>query len=353
MKISNETIEEMIGIINNSLGRTGNQLVDFFNQFGFNHTYPENVEEAGSKAKYTRQTLKSVNGSIKLDTIIEYAVHPRQYISSHLNVHDIVNNLNQFLSYDGYELIQNGNAFSIKYNNQQHGDTVKNLIFASDGPKPDLVLKDTLSYEIEIVANQQHILIYDQHISVEGINWNDLVEWWSNKYNVSQNQDRLFYKRLYQSLGSPPEELFFRTYYEIFNPTLYINVPALIPQVYLHYDPYTLKQLNGGSRIPRQRMDFLLLLSGNNKVVIEIDGKQHYSKDNSNESSPKKYAEMVSEDRNLKLRGYELYRFGGYELQTTNPLQKAQAKKTIHNFFTQLFAKLQINIVPINASPTP
>jgi len=353
MKISNETIEEMIGIINNSLGRTGNQLVDFFNQFGFNHTYPENVEEAGSKAKYTRQTLKSVNGSIKLDTIIEYAVHPRQYISSHLNVHDIVNNLNQFLSYDGYELIQNGNAFSIKYNNQQHGDTVKNLIFASDGPKPDLVLKDTLSYEIEIVANQQHILIYDQHISVEGINWNDLVEWWSNKYNVSQNQDRLFYKRLYQSLGSPPEELFFRTYYEIFNPTLYINVPALIPQVYLHYDPYTLKQLNGGSRIPRQRMDFLLLLSGNNKVVIEIDGKQHYSKDNSNESSPKKYAEMVSEDRNLKLRGYELYRFGGYELQTTNPLQKAQAKKTIHNFFTQLFAKHQINIVPINASPTP
>jgi len=353
MKISNETIEELVSIINDSLGRTGNELVIFFNQFGFNHTYPENVNEAGSKAKYTRHTLNIVNGSIKLDAIIEYAVHPRQYINSPINVHDIVNNLNQFLAYDGYELIQNGNVFSIKYTNQQQSGTVKNLIFASDGPKPDLVLKDTLTYEIEVVTNQQHILIYDQPISVDGIKWNDLVAWWANKYNVYQNQDNLFYNRLYQSLGSPPEELFFRAYYEIYNPTLYNNVPALIPQIYLHYDPYTLKQLNGGSRIPRQRMDFLLLLPGNNKVVIEIDGKQHYTKDNSNESSPKKYAEMVSEDRNLKLRGYELYRFGGYELKANNAFQEAQAKKTINDFFKQLFTKHQINIVPINTSTTP
>ena len=75
--------------------------------------------------------------------------------------------------------------------------------------------------------------------------------------------------RLYQSIGSPVEELFFRTYYEKYNPKHYNNFPALIPQVYLHYDPFTLKQLNGGSRIPRQRMDFLLLLPGNQKIVIE------------------------------------------------------------------------------------
>jgi len=353
LKVSNETIEELVSIINDSLGRTGNELVIFFNQFGFDHTYPENVNEAGSKAKYTRQNLHCVNGSIKLDTIIEHAVHPRQYINSPINVHDIVNNLNQFLSYDGYEIIRNGNAFSIKYNNQQQNGTVKNLIFASDGPKPDLVLKDTLTYEIEVVTNQQHILIYDQPISVDGIMWNDLVTWWSNKYNIYQNQDNLFYNRLYQSLGSPPEELFFKTYYEIYNPTLYNDVPTLIPQVYLHYDPYTIKQLKGGSRIPRQRMDFLLLLPGNNKIVIEIDGKQHYTKDNSNESSPRKYAEMVSEDRNLRLRGYELYRFGGYELKSNNRFQEAKAKNLIRDFFQRLFAKYQISIAPISPSTTP
>src|SRR5690606_24500522 len=39
------------------------------------------------------------------------------------------------------------------------------------------------------------------------------------------------------------------------------TLPALIPQVYLHYDPYTLAQLGGVGRLPRQRMDFLLLFS--------------------------------------------------------------------------------------------
>lgn len=96
----------------------------------------------------------------------------------------MVNNLNLFLSYDGYEIIQNGNIFSIKYTNQQQSGTVKNLIFASDGPKPDLILKDTLTYEIEVVTNQKHILIYDQPIPNDGLKWNDLAAWWANKYNV-------------------------------------------------------------------------------------------------------------------------------------------------------------------------
>ena len=59
-------------------------------------------------------------------------------------------------------------------------------------------------------------------------------------------------------------------------------------------------------------MDFLLLLSNSIRIVIEVDGKQHYSDENI--SSPKKYAEMVSLDRDLKLLGYEVYRFGGFEL---------------------------------------
>lgn len=85
MRVSNEIIEELVTIINDTLGRTGNELVLFFNQFGFNHTYPESVNEVGSKAKYTRQTLQSINGSIQMDTIVEHAVHPRQYINSSTN----------------------------------------------------------------------------------------------------------------------------------------------------------------------------------------------------------------------------------------------------------------------------
>ncbi|PLC10656.1 hypothetical protein AUQ48_17310 [Kocuria flava] len=87
------------------------------------------------------------------------------------------------------------------------------------------------------------------------------------------------------------------------------DIPALIPQVYLHYDPYTKRT---GATLPRQRMDFLLLLPSRRRVVLELDGKQHYAEDDG-KASPRRYAEMVKEDRELRLAGYEVYRFGGRE----------------------------------------
>jgi very-short-patch-repair endonuclease len=108
------------------------------------------------------------------------------------------------------------------------------------------------------------------------------------------------------------------------------KLPALIPQVYLHYDPYTSKQLKGEKRLSRERMDFLLLLPYRKNIVIEIDGQQHYSENG--KASPKLYAEMVAEDRRLRLAGYELYRFGGDEF-----VDDAKAKQTVKNFFDDLF----------------
>jgi very-short-patch-repair endonuclease len=59
-------------------------------------------------------------------------------------------------------------------------------------------------------------------------------------------------------------------------------------------------------------MDFLLLFSARHRVVIEVDGKQHYA--HGDRAEPNLYAEMVAEDRRLRLTGYEVYRFGGAEL---------------------------------------
>ena len=59
-------------------------------------------------------------------------------------------------------------------------------------------------------------------------------------------------------------------------------------------------------------MDFLLLFSDRRRVVIEVDGKQHYATGDT--ASPELYGQMVAEDRRLRLAGYEVYRFGGAEL---------------------------------------
>ena len=82
-------------------------------------------------------------------------------------------------------------------------------------------------------------------------------------------------------------------------------------------------------------MDFLILFSSYNRVVIEVDGVQHYAEDN--KASPRRYSEMVAEDRRLRLVGYEVYRFGGYELQEAN------GQKVVEQFFRELFKKYSVN----------
>ncbi|HLP88473.1 MAG TPA: hypothetical protein VK184_07780 [Nostocaceae cyanobacterium] len=213
---------------------------------------------------------------------------------------------------------------------------IKNLIFAANGPKPEIILEDSLNNDILIVKNEEYCLVYDQNIPITGLLWKDLFTWWARKNfekDFTIETERKFYKRLYNSLSSEPEKLVFRTYFEIFKNKLHEFLPALIPQVYLHYDPYSLRELRE-KRIPRQRMDFLILFSQQERVVIEVDGKQHYADDDI--ASPQKYAEMVAADRNLKLAGYDIYRFGGYELCGTS------GKSILEDFFNKLMQKYQV-----------
>lgn len=211
---------------------------------------------------------------------------------------------------------------------------VKNLIFAANGPKPELVLIDAVNNTIDIVENAENCLVYDEPISQDGLLWSSLVAWWGkkNSYTNLVQAERYLYARLKDSIDSKAEELLFYAYYKEFRHKLAERLPALIPQVYLHYDPKTLKELQSRRRIPRQRMDFLILFSSKDRVVIEVDGKQHYA--NGDVASPQEYARMVSEDRRLRLLGYEVYRFGGYELAELD-----RGKKIVADFFKRLFDK--------------
>ena len=209
---------------------------------------------------------------------------------------------------------------------------VKNLIFAANGPKPELILSDAVNNDIAIVKNAEYCLVYDFPIPEAGLLWENLVEWWAKKNNLDfpcdSTEFNLFH-RLKESLSPGPECFLFDTYFKHFRRELGKQFPALIPQVYLHYDPKTIKELKDGKRLARQRMDFLILFSNQSRVVIEVDGKQHYAE--SNTASPQKYAEMVAADRQLRLSGYEIYRFGGYELNGAN------GELLVVSFFDKLF----------------
>jgi very-short-patch-repair endonuclease len=125
----------------------------------------------------------------------------------------------------------------------------------------------------------------------------------------------------------------FKTYAELYATADGFDLPALIPQVYLHYDPYTRRERGGRGPFVRQRMDFLLLVSNRGRIVIEVDGRQHYS-DDEGRASPDRYAEMVKEDRSLRLAGYEVYRFGAKEL-----MDSEASRSLVRQFFASLLEK--------------
>jgi very-short-patch-repair endonuclease len=212
----------------------------------------------------------------------------------------------------------------------------KNLIFASAGPKPEIGFADAINNDIVILSNERSCLVYERPIADDGLLWDELVAWWQETHCVlgtdEQSARKGLGKRLQKSLQSDGERGLFGHYFTLFRPQLGAALPALIPQVYLHYDPATISQLRKGKRLARQRMDFLLLLPHRNRVVIEVDGAQHFSEP-TGEPSLGKYAEMVRSDRDLRLLGYEVYRFAA------NELVGAAASDVVKSMFERLFRK--------------
>lgn len=222
------------------------------------------------------------------------------------------------------------------------GTPAKNLIFAANGPKPELVLRDALNNDIEITRNGEYCLVYDQQIPADGLTYNTLIQWWRERQRFADDVPPRdvgldLHNRLRASLDDNPVELRIFDAYAARYKAYGFAIPALIPQVYLHFDPTTQFSRRSagqsGTPLARQRMDFLILFSSRHRVVLEVDGKQHYA--NGDMASPALYSQMVAEDRRLRLAGYEVYRFGGAELM------KDDADKMVADFFDQLAERMR------------
>ena len=88
---------------------------------------------------------------------------------------------------DGFRV--DGNTVSLPVQGGVQG-SIKNLIFAANGPKPEIVLADAINNDIRIVKNEQYCLVYDQPIPERGLLWNDLVAWWQGRIEHNQFDKR-------------------------------------------------------------------------------------------------------------------------------------------------------------------
>ncbi|MFC0541892.1 AbiJ-related protein [Kutzneria chonburiensis] len=246
-----------------------------------------------------------------------------------------VTTVNPHLSQHGLELRETGDdggypEFTVVSTRTHHGRP-KNLIFASS-TKPDLRFSDAIDNNIEIASNADSVLIYDRPIGRDGLRWRDLQTWWQTSRNIDDNAEakHTLYKRLLDSLpaNSPPQRNLFHQYHTLFG-TQIPDLPALLPEVWLHWDPKTV-QARGRDALLSFRMDFLLLLPHGRRAVLEVDGKHHYATGDLADTA--KYAKTMRADRELRLSNYEVFRFGAHELLTED-----RARTTVQEFFPNLF----------------
>lgn len=115
MKISERTISFLAKIITGdneiSFYRSGPQLVDFFNELGFNDVYGQGFP---SRWFYTEENIRELNGTKDLYELFELLLDPRNYIEDQDMLEDVVSNMNKYLKYDGYEIIQVGDFYKVK-----------------------------------------------------------------------------------------------------------------------------------------------------------------------------------------------------------------------------------------------
>lgn len=273
----------------------------------------------------------------------------------HIHNAELVEVINRYIDHDGYKLVVKdtiGDKDFYECISTRVGvqGQVKNIIFAAKY-KPEIAFDDALNNDIRITKNENQCLVYNRSIPSSGVMWNELVEWYAAENNLTddQNPEVAFITRLCDCLDisfkangakSGPETWMLQAYYNL-KKELGIDLPALIPQVYLYYDPQTLKQ-RGYKLFEHQKMDFLMILSHKDRIVIEIDGKQHYAEGTT--ASPKLYSEMVRAHREMSLLGYDVYRFGGYEFMgaDTDETVKNKVLENIKQFFIRLFYKYGI-----------
>lgn len=109
--LTKKTLEKLISIINEKpIYRKGYELVEFFNDLGFNDIYSSNFP---SRKDYTYEKLLSINGTNKILECIKKVFNPINYIEITEGVDYYINDFNKYLEYDNLKVIKNNKEIII------------------------------------------------------------------------------------------------------------------------------------------------------------------------------------------------------------------------------------------------
>ena len=101
----------------------------------------------------------------------------------------LIASLNEHLKRDGFVLkrtsyVSGYPVYSVVASANALSEQPKYLVFASNGPKPEIGFEDVVSNRIAILKYEDSCLVYDQPIDQNlGLSWEEMVKWWQqSKY---------------------------------------------------------------------------------------------------------------------------------------------------------------------------
>lgn len=114
MLLSKKALEKLTSIINGDGTedyRKGYQLVDFFNDLGFDDIYGQGFP---SRWSYTNEKLQIINGSPELDKCIKKAFAVVDFIGRINYLDDLIADFNQYLAFDKWKLVRENEVITFK-----------------------------------------------------------------------------------------------------------------------------------------------------------------------------------------------------------------------------------------------
>jgi very-short-patch-repair endonuclease len=300
-------------------------------------------------------------------TINFYQNHPLCNLSEK-TLHNIINKLkNDFkIDVDGY--------YTYVLNNRQQ-QLSNNIVFCAKNAAPYVdrisINPNKIKYTDDIVNDSYaSFYIYDNDVPETGLGITEIIKWAQINKNLSEND----LKNKFLLECSNGEKTIMNTFIDYF---WKYEVPALLPQYYCRRSIASSKtRAEKGLEAIHQRADFVMFFPLGKKVIIELDDYNHFIElDNNGErikyfkgtskigsdsidvlvneshkglldnisgtkyiASAKQYAANMASDRELKLEGYEVFRFGGYDTV------RSDAEKIIKSFFNELFKSYGIKL---------
>jgi hypothetical protein len=115
MKISERTISALAKIVTGdsqiSPYKSGPVLVRLFNEFGANDVYAQGFP---SRWHYAEEKIRAINDTRKLTALIRTLFDPRDWLEFEKPCEKAVAYLNDYLKHDGFEIIKDGEFFTVR-----------------------------------------------------------------------------------------------------------------------------------------------------------------------------------------------------------------------------------------------